>query len=68
VTTTSVVVENAGRTSRREFNVGLSTLERDALDGRLAIHVVPDDADIKLTAFERPRCKRNGGTKPADSQ
>jgi hypothetical protein len=25
--------------------VGLSTLERDALDGRLEIHVVVDDAD-----------------------
>ena len=32
VTTISVVVGNAGRTSRQEINVGLSTLERDALD------------------------------------
>jgi hypothetical protein len=41
VTTISVVVGNAGRTSRQEINVGLSTLERDVLDGRLEIHVVP---------------------------
>jgi hypothetical protein len=34
--------------------VGLSTLERDALDGRLEIHVVLDDTDTKLTALERP--------------
>ena len=34
--------------------MGLSTLERDALDGRLEIHVVLDDADTKLTALERP--------------
>jgi hypothetical protein len=45
VTTISVVVGNAGRTSRQEINVGLSTLERDVLDGRLEIHVVLDDAD-----------------------
>ena len=50
VTTTSVVVGNTGRTSRQEINVGLSTLERDALDGRLEIHVVLDDTDTKLTA------------------
>ena len=50
MTTISVVVENAGRTSRQEINVGLSTLERDALDGRLEIHAVLDDADTKLTA------------------
>ena len=48
MTTISVVVESAGRTSRQEINVGLSTLERDALDGRLEIHVVRDDADTKL--------------------
>ena len=34
--------------------MGLSTLERDALDGRLEIHVVLDDTDTKLTALERP--------------
>ena len=38
----------------RAINVGLSTLERDALDARLEIHVVVDDADTKLTALERP--------------
>jgi len=59
VTTTSVVVGNAGRTSRQEINAWVSTLERDALDGRLEIHVdVLDDADIKLTAFERPATAR----------
>ena len=58
VTTISVVVENAGRTSRQEINVGVSTLERNALDGRLEIHVVRDDADIKLTALERPPTAR----------
>jgi hypothetical protein len=58
VTTISVVVGNAGRTSRQEINVGLSTLERDALDGRLEIHVVLDDADTKLTALERPPTAR----------
>jgi hypothetical protein len=31
--------------------VGLSTLQRAALDGRLEIHVVLDDADTKLTAL-----------------
>jgi hypothetical protein len=31
--------------------VGLSTLERDALDGRVEIHVVLDDADINLSAL-----------------
>ena len=31
--------------------MGLSTLERDALGGRLEIHVVLDDADTKLTAL-----------------
>ena len=31
--------------------MGLSTLERDALDGRLEIHVVLDDTDTKLTAL-----------------
>jgi hypothetical protein len=36
----------------------LSTLERDALDGRLEIHVVLDDADTKLTAVERPPTAR----------
>ena len=50
MTTISVVVGNAGRTSRQEINVGLSTLQRYALDGRLEIHVVLDDADTKLTA------------------
>ena len=50
VTTISVVVGNGGRTSRQEINVGLSTLARDALDGRLEIHVVLDDADAELTA------------------
>jgi len=30
--------------------VGLSTLERDALDARLEIHVVLDGTDTKLTA------------------
>jgi hypothetical protein len=34
--------------------VGLSTVERDALDGHLEIHVVLDDTDTKLTALERP--------------
>ena len=38
--------------------MGLSTLERDALDGRLEIHVVLDDADTKLTALERPPTAR----------
>ena len=38
--------------------MGLSTLERDALDGRVEIHVVLDDADIKLTTFERPPTAR----------
>jgi hypothetical protein len=38
--------------------VGLSTLERDALDGRLEIHVVLDDADTKLTGLERPPTAR----------
>jgi hypothetical protein len=38
--------------------VGLSTLERDALDGRLEIHVVLDDTDTKLTALERPPTAR----------
>jgi hypothetical protein len=38
--------------------VGLSTLERDALDGRLEVHVVLDDADIELTALATSRGKR----------
>jgi hypothetical protein len=38
--------------------VGPSTLERDALDGRLEIHVVLDDTDTKLTAIERPPTAR----------
>ncbi|HEX2411163.1 MAG TPA: hypothetical protein VHJ39_08350 [Solirubrobacteraceae bacterium] len=42
MTTISVVIGNAGRTSRQEINTGLSTLERDALDGRLEIHVQGD--------------------------
>ena len=58
VTTTSVVVGNAGRTSRQEINVGRSTLERDALDGRLEIHAVLDDADTKVTGSERPPTAR----------
>ena len=49
---------NAGRTSRQEINVGLSTLQRDALDGHLEIHVVLDDADTKLTALERPPTRK----------
>jgi hypothetical protein len=58
MTAISVVFGNAGRTSRREINVGLSTLERDALDGRLETHVVLDDADTKLTGLERPPTAR----------
>ena len=58
MTTISVVVGNPGRTSTHEINVGLSTLERDALDGRLEINVVLDDADTKLTALERPATAR----------
>lgn len=38
--------------------MSLSTLERDALDGRLEIHVIRDDADNKLTALERPPTAR----------
>jgi hypothetical protein len=38
--------------------VGLSTIERDALDGCLEAHVVLDDADTKLTGLERPPTAR----------
>jgi hypothetical protein len=58
VTTISVVADR--RTSRHEINVGLATLEREALDGRLEIHVVLDDADTKLHRLKPAR----GGMAP----
>ena len=41
--------------------MGLSALECDALDGRLEIHVVLDDADTNLTALEWPPTARGDG-------
>ena len=61
VTTTSVVVGNAGRTSRQEINVGRSPLERDALDGRLEIHAVLDDADTRSPAQSGRRPQEGDG-------
>ena len=66
MTTTSVVVGNAGRTSRQEINVGVSTLERDVLDGRLEIHVVLDDADRKGACMQA-KCPKGFGLREADA-
>jgi hypothetical protein len=60
VTTIFVVVGNPGAHRGRRPKVGLSTLERDALDGRLEIHVVLDDADTKLHRLKPAR----GGMAP----
>jgi hypothetical protein len=42
---------------RQEFNVGFSTLERDAFDARLEIRAGLDDADTKLLKAAADRRK-----------